>query len=99
MTSVLCLAVAAVLKGFALFALIGGGILAGAVALAAGLGIVVLALALGLLAGTAGLALGLLVVGFLLLILLCPLLVPAALVYLLVRRGKRGQTPAPANPA
>jgi hypothetical protein len=85
MTSILTIAVASLFKGVGLLALIGGGVLAGTVALLAGLAVVAVILVLGLLAGTAGLALGLLVLALVLGVLLLPLAVPALLLYLLLR--------------
>jgi len=89
MISVLTIAVSSVLKGLSLLALIGGGVLAGGLAVLAVGAALAAALALGLLAGTAGLALVLLIVFLVVGALLLPLAAPLLVLYLLVRPRRR----------
>lgn len=94
------LALVAILKSLGVFALLGGGILAGAVAVALGAVLVVAALVLGVLAGTVGLALCIgLLVALVLAVVLFPLGLPVLLLYLLVRPRRRTPGMASSNAA
>ena len=81
----LALALGAVLKGLGFLALMGGGLLAGLLAVAAALGLVALALTLGLALGAVALALGLFLVAVVLGIVLLPLAAPVLLLYVMLR--------------
>ncbi len=93
MSGVLILVIGAVVKGITVLALVGGGLLAGALAVAIALGLAALGVLLGVAAGAIGL---LLAVGLVLGIATLPLAVPVLLVYLLWRARPVGAArPAP----
>ncbi len=94
MSGVLMLVAGALAKGFAVLALIGGGLLAAAFALLAVLAVAALALLLGAAAGALGLVIAALVIAALLGVALLPLALPVLLLYLLVRPRRPA---APAN--
>ena len=85
MASMLGLIFGLMIKGLAYLVLVGGGLLAGTIALAAGLALVALALALGLAAGALGLGLGVLVAALLVGVAVLPLAAPLLLLFFLLR--------------